>query len=153
MTVTSGQAPSVSLAAYQGITVSASFVAPTSGSGTLTVSDATTPGTDITPAGLPADNANAGFTPLVYLSFYNGGSDISFAQNFPKLTVTASFGTKTICEFDVYAKNGGGTATWNNINQTGTIAGGSVTIGPGTLPAGNTVDFQPGQQILAVACK
>lgn len=155
MTATNGQAPAlVSLSSYQNLAFTAQFATVVSGSGTIAVSDAINNGSDITPNTLPADNATTG-TPMLYLSFYNGGSaDISFGQNLPTLTMTdsAGYGTKTTCSFDVYSKNGGASPTWNAILN-GNIAGNTVTIGPGTLPAGNTVDFKPGQQVVAISCK
>lgn len=155
LSVPAGQTPAaLSLVAYQNISFKVQFAAATSGSGTLTVSDATNSG-DVTPSTLPADTATAGFTPLIYVSFYNGGSAaIGFGQSFPTITVTDSvgFGAETTCEFDSYS-NGGLGLSWSSSGQNGTISGTSVTIGPGTLPAGSSISFSPGQQIAAIACK
>jgi len=154
-----GQTPApVTLSAYHGITHSIQFGAVTSGSGTITVTDAVNPssGGDITPSTLPVDNATAGATPISYASFYNGTlATIAFGTNTPTITITdaAGFGTgKTTCELDVYSNNGGSSATWNSVGATGTINGTSVTINSVAAVGGN-VEFQPGQQITAIACK
>jgi hypothetical protein len=144
----------LSLSAYQTISLSAQFAAPNI-SGSLAFSDALNNG-DVTPNTLPADNATAGFTPIVYISIYNGSTaTISFGTAFPHLSLTDlnGFGGATVCEFDVYSRNGVNSGlVWHSIGQFGTTSGTSVTIGPGTLQPGNSVDFQPGQQVTAVAC-
>jgi len=155
LNLTAGTTPAlVSLSAYNSISLSAQFAAPNI-SGSLAFSDALNNG-DVTPNTLPADNATAGFTPIVYLSIYNGSTaTVSFGTAFPHLSLTDlnGFGGATVCEFDVYSSNGGNSGlVWHSIGQFGTTSGTSVTIGPGTLPPGNSVDFQPGQQVTAVAC-
>jgi hypothetical protein len=155
MTLTAGTTPArISLSAYHNISMSAQF-GPPNASGSLMFSDALNNG-DVTPNTLPADNATAGYTPLIYLSIYNGGTvDISFGTAFPQVQVTDSsgFGGATSCEFDVYSDNGNNSVVWHSVGQTGAVSGTTVTIGPGTLPPGNTVDFQPGQQLTAIACQ
>ncbi len=155
LNLTAGTTPAlISLSAYNSISLSAQFAAPNI-SGSLAFSDALNNG-DVTPNTLPADNATAGFTPIVYLSIYNGSTaTISFGTAFPHLSLTDlnGFGGATVCEFDVYSRNGGNSALlWHSIGQFGTTSGTTVTIGPGTLPPNNSVDFQPGQQVTAVAC-
>ncbi|HVA36656.1 MAG TPA: hypothetical protein VNJ51_03505 [Candidatus Dormibacteraeota bacterium] len=111
---------------------------------------------DISPATLPTDNATAGYTPLIYVSFYNGSTTtLTFGSTTPTVSVTdsAGFGGATTCELDVYSKNGGSALAWNAIGASGSVSGNAVTIGPVSLGAGSTVDFKPGQQILAIACK
>jgi len=151
---TQGTAPSaVSLAAYHNISVSIQFAAPASGSGTLNFSDALNNG-DVSPNSLPADNSSAGFTPLIYISVVNSGSTISFGANVPQFQISdsAGFGGATTCSLDTYSIHGNNnTPSWSASGATGTISGNSVTIGPATLPQG-TVDFQTGQQIVAIAC-
>ncbi len=159
-TFTAGTMPSaVNLVAYQGIGVSVQFAAPTSGSGTLQFSDALNNG-DVSPNNLPPDSgtsgATAGYTGIIYLSTYNAGTGtISFGSAIPTITVadTSLMGTYTTCEFDVYGKQGNGTMpVWFSVGVSGTVTSNGVIVGPGTLGAGNSVDFQPGQQIIAVSC-
>lgn len=150
-----GQVPTaVSLAPYNNVAVQSTFGADTSGSGTIAVSDATGTG-DITPNTLPADNASVGFSPVVYLSFYNPNSNaISFGTQTPLTVVTntAGFGTATACNLDLYANDGGGSASWHSVATGGTIAGLVTTIPSASLSGNATLDFQPGQQIAAVSC-
>ncbi len=155
LSLTAGTTPALlSLSAYHNISLSAQFAAPNI-TGSLVFSDALNNG-DVTPNTLPADSATAGFTPIIYLSFYNGStSTVSFGRAFPQVNLTDvnGFGAGTVCEFDVYSGTGGNSGlVWHSVGQLGSISGTSVTIGPGTLPPGNTVDFQPGQQLTAVAC-
>lgn len=146
----------LSLAAYKNITVAVQFGTVTSGGGTLDVSDATNTGADVTPNTLPLDTASAGFSPVIYISFYNAGTTtISFGSNTPQVTVTdsAGFAGATTCELDVYSTpNGGGSQTWQSVGASGTVSATSVTIAAVSI-APETVDFQPRQQIVAVACK
>lgn len=134
------------------------FVAPTSGSGTLYFSDALNGAqgiNDVTPSGLPVDNATTGYTPIVYLSVVNNGSnDINFGTAIPQITLSDSSlnGTYTTCEFDVYGKQSGSTFSWFTTGTTGTVSSSGVVVGPGTLGGGNTVDFKTGQQIIAISC-
>jgi hypothetical protein len=155
VTYTAGQTPTAaSLTAYHGITVTATFVAPTSGNGTINYSDAINNG-DITPSGFVADNATTGYTPIVYLSADNVGTqDISFGANVPTIQLgDLSLTSYTSCNFDVYGSNGNNTYSWFTAPNAGTPSGSGVTVGGGTLPAGNTVDFKAGsQQIIAVSC-
>ncbi len=157
LTATAGQTPAaVNLSAYGNISASVQFGQVVSGSGTITLSDALNNG-DVSPA-LPADNATAGFSPVVYFSAYNSGpSTISFGANTPQftLTKTTGFGGATTCEFDVYGEQGnnGGRAWFSPQSATGTISGNTVTVNSVALPPGNTVDFSPGQQIVAISCK
>lgn len=149
--------PAVNLAAYHSITVKTTFVAPSSGSGTINFSDALNGAqsvVDVTPNTLPADTANAGYTPVIYISIVNtGSSDISFGTAVPTVTLGgASFGSATTCNLDVYGSMGAG-LTWFTVPNAGVPSGGAVTVGGGALSAGNTVDFNPGdQQIVAVSC-
>jgi len=146
--------PVVSLAPYDNVAVQSTFGADTAGSGTIDVSDATGTG-DITPATLPADNATVGFNPVVYLSFFNPTANtISFGSQTPLtiVTNTAGFGSATHCNLDVYANAGGSTPTWHSVATGGVVAGLVATIQPTSLSAGDTLDFQPGQQIAAVSC-
>lgn len=150
-----GQIPAVvSLAPYNNVAVQSTFGADTAGNGTIDVSDATGTG-DITPNTLPADNATAGFSPVVYLSFYNPNANtISFGTKTPLTVVTntAGFGTATTCNLDVYANAGGGTPSWHSVATGGVIAGAVATIQPTSLSGSDTLDFQPGQQMAAVSC-
>lgn len=154
---TNGQAPALlSLAAYKNVTAAVQFGTVTAGGGTINVSDATNTGADVSPNTLPTDNASAGFTPVIYLSFYNAGTTtISFGSNTPQVTVSdsAGFAGATTCELDVYSTpNGGGSKTWHSVGASGTVSANSVTIAPASI-APDTVDFQPGQQVVAIACK
>jgi len=142
--------PTVSLT--QGaVTLSATFSANTAGSGTIDVNLGFNNG-DVTPA-IPADNATAG-SALIYGSFYNGTTnDISFGTQTPKVVMTDTNGlgsSPTSCSLDVYANNGGGLA-WGSV-ATGTPSGNSVTIPATALGGSSTLDFQPGQQVIAVSC-
>jgi hypothetical protein len=152
----SGQTPAlVTLSPYQGIAHTIQFGAVTLGSGTITVTDALNNGADVTPSTLPADNATAGATPISYVSFYNGTlATIGFGANTPTIhiTDTAGFGTAITCELDVYSNNGGSSPRWGSTGAIGTIAGTSVTINS-TAAVGGLVEFQPGQQVTAIACK
>jgi hypothetical protein len=145
----------VALSAYHNVSVSIQFTAPASGSGTLNMSDALNNG-DVSPNTLPADNATSGYNAVIYLSVVNPGStDINFGPNIPAVSVTnsAGFGGAAACELDVYGKNGNGsTLSWFNSGATGNISGNNVTVGPAQLPAGNTVNFESGQQIIAISC-
>jgi hypothetical protein len=149
----------VTLAAYHGIGVTVQFVAPSSGSGTLQFSDALNGAlgvNDVTPNTLPADNATAGYTPIIYLSTYNGGTGaISFGTAVPQVTVsdTSLNGTYTTCNLDVYGQQGNGnTNSWFSVGTTGSVTASGVVVGPGTLGGGSTVDFKPGQVALAISC-
>jgi hypothetical protein len=145
----------VALSAYHNVSVSIQFSAPASGSGALNMSDALNNG-DVSPNTLPADNATSGYSAVIYLSAVNPGStDINFGSNIPVFTVTnsAGFAGATVCELDVYGKNGNSsTVSWFNSGATGNISGNNVTVGPAQLPAGSTVDFKSGQQIIAISC-
>ncbi|MDE2571393.1 MAG: hypothetical protein KGM44_02590 [bacterium] len=153
LTGTAGQTPGVvSLAAYHNISGTIQFGADSAGSGTINVSDALNNG-DVTPNTLPGDNAASGFTPYIYVSFYNGSTTtVSFGSNTPKVVLTdsAGFGSATTCELDVYSNNGSG-LTWNSPKASGTISGTTVTINP--VAFSGTIDFKPGQQVIAIACK
>lgn len=159
MTYTQGQVPvPASLAAYHGITITATFVASTAGSGTVDYSDALNGAQsviDVTPNTLPVDTATAGYTPIVYLSADNVGSqDISFGTAVPTLQLgDASLGSYTTCNFDVYGSTGNNTYSWFTVPNPGTPNGSGVTVGGGALTGSNTVDFKAGsQQIIAVSC-
>jgi len=137
------------------LTLTATFSANTAGSGTINVNAGFNTG-DITPAISPADNATSGFTPLIYLSFDNNTTNtISFGSSTPKVVITSSGAISGAnCNLDVYSSNGGMTSTWNFVGATGPVTGGnSVTIAPSPLGSGMTVDFKPGQQIVAISCK
>jgi hypothetical protein len=135
------------------------FVAPTAGSGTLQFSDALNNAlgiNDVTPNTLPADNATATYTPIIYLSTYNGTTTtISFGTAIPQITVsdTSLNGAYTTCNFDVYGKQGSGSnLAWFTVGSSGAVTSSGVNIPAGTLGGGSTVDFQPGQQIIAISC-
>ncbi len=155
VTITTGTAvPTVSLPTYSGITLTETWGTPLT-SGTLSFADALNNG-DITNHSLPADNATAGYTPVIYFSITNAGSqDVSFGTAFPKVTVSAGSLPYTTCELDIYdSPQGSNTVSWNNPGgPSGIVFLNSVTIGPGTIPSG-TVDF-PGQSQSAgaIACK
>ncbi|TAM75664.1 hypothetical protein EPN44_07790 [bacterium] len=155
LTGTLGQTPApFSLAAYHNISATIQFGTDSAGSGTVNVSDALNNGSDVTPNTLPQDTATAGATPLIYVSFYNASTTtVSFGSNTPQITVTdsAGFGLATTCELDVYSKNGGSSFTWNATGASGAISGTTATINPAAISG--TVDFKPGQQIIAIACK
>src|SRR5579872_36336 len=158
VTFTQGQTPTpAALSAYQGVTVSqVQFAAPTSGSGTLAFSDAINSGSDITPSGFVADNATAGFTPIVYISVVNSGSTtVSFGTALPSFQISDTNGAFTSyasCHFDFYGSNGGSTSSWLYTGQSGTRSSTTVNIPAGTL-GGGTVDFHANsQQIIAIAC-
>ncbi len=117
LTVTAGQTPAqVSLSAYQGLTMTAQFVAPTSGGGQMVFSDATNNG-DVSPNTLPADTAGgSGYTGVFYLSVVNNSAnDISFGNSFPKFVITDSAfpAGATTCSFDSYSNNGGSSPAWS----------------------------------------
>lgn len=147
----------MSLAAYHGVGVTATFVASTAGGGTIDYSDALNGAqsvSDVTPNTLPVDNANTGYTPIIYISAVNTGSqDITFGTTVPTVQLAdTSLGTFTTCNLDVYGSQGGG-LVWFNVPNAGTPNGSGVTVGGGNLGAGNTVDFKAGsQQIIAVSC-
>ena len=154
---TQGTTPSaVSLSAYHNVSATVQFVAPSSGSGALDFSDALNNG-DISPNTLPADNATAGFSAVIYLSVVNpGSSTISFGPNIPSFQVANSggFSGATSCHLDIYGANGSGTTpSWFYSGASATISGNSVTVGPAQLQPGNTVDFKSGQQIVAISCQ
>ena len=155
VTYTQGQvAAPASLAAYHGITVAATFVASIAGSGTIDYSDALNNG-DVTPNTLPVDTATAGYTPIIYLSADNIGSqDISFGTAVPTIQLgDTSLGSYTTCNFDVYGSTGNNTYSWFSVPNAGTPNGSGVTVGGGALTGSNTVDFKAGsQQIIAVSC-
>jgi hypothetical protein len=133
------------------VTLTGTFSANTSGSGTIDVNLGFNNG-DITPAISPVDNATAN-TPIIYASFYNPtSSDIQFGTMTPKvvLTDTNGLGAATSCSLDVYSNNGGGSA-WGSV-ATGAPAGNSVTISAVALGGSSTLDLSPGQQIIAVSC-
>jgi hypothetical protein len=160
--------PAGTLSAYNGVGAQVQFAAPISGSGSFTLQDAmngiggvndTSPiAPNTTP--LPADNATSGYSPIVYLSILNAGTqNIDFGSNIPKVTLTDnSLARYATCELDVYGNNGNqSSASWFSVAQagsTGTPTSSGVVIGAGTLPAGaGNVTFQAGsQQIVAVSC-
>ncbi len=134
------------------VTLQATFGAATAGSGTVDVNLGFNNG-DITPA-VPTDNASAGFTAVVFASFYNPGSTITFGNTTPVVTLTdtSGFSGATACELDAYSGNGSGSLSWQSVSSTGTISGTSVTVPSSTLSGSSTLDFQPGQQVVAVSC-
>ena len=138
--------PTVSLT--QGaVTVTATFSANTSGSGTIDANLGFNNG-DITPA-VPTDTVG---TAVIYGSFYNGTTnDIAFGTSTPKIVLTDTGGlAPTSCSLDVYANNGSG-LMWGSV-ATGTPSGNSVTINATPLGGSSTLDFEPGQQIIAISC-
>jgi hypothetical protein len=145
----------VNLSAYNNISASIQFVQVISGSTTLYFSDALNNG-DVAPNTLPADNATAGYSAVLYVSGYNPGpSTVSFGPNTPQVTLTKTtgFGGAATCHLDVYSRNGGNALAWQSVpNATGAISGTTVTVNPAALPGGGTVDFQPGQGVFAIAC-
>ncbi len=152
MTLTAGQTPASVGGVFDSTTNAIQFATP-SQSGALAWSmSLPAAGAIATPNTLAADNATAGFTPQAYYSFYNGGTQtISFGQNLPQVTFASTPTGATTCALDVYANS-----AWKQV-ATGTVAPGSlssqqVVIGPTTLPAGNSVSFPPGQQVVAVSC-
>ena len=151
-----GTTPSaIALAAYHNVSASVQFVAPTSGNGALDFSDALNNG-DVSPNTLPSDNATAGYSAVIYLSVVNPGSTtISFGANIPSFQITNSvgFAGAASCHLDIYGANGSGTtASWFYSGASANISGNSVTVGPAQLQPGNTVEFQSGQQIVAISC-
>ena len=153
MNAVAGQTPAlVSLSAYNNVSLSAQFGPASFGSGPLLFSDALNNG-DVSPNTLPADNAAAGFVPVIYLSVYNGGtSDINFGTTTPAITLTKStgFGGATSCNFDIFNNPGTGLQWSTFLNAA--ISGNTVTFAAVSIP-GNSVDFFPGQQETAFACK
>ncbi len=111
---------------------------------------------DVTPNSLPADNATAAYTPIIYLSVYNAGTtDIAFGTAIPQITLsdTSLTGTYTTCNFDVYGSQGNSnTPSWFFVGASGSVTGSGVNIPAGTLGGGNSVDFKAGQQVIAVSC-
>lgn len=133
-------------------TLTVTFSASTSGSGTLSANLGFNNG-DITPA-VPTDNAVSGNTAVVYGSIYNGTTtDLVFGTQTPKVVLTDTSGlAPNSCSLDVYSNNNGTSLTWGSV-ATGTPSGNSVTINPASLGGGSsTLDIQPGQQIIAVSC-
>ena len=154
-TFTAGQTSTVNLAAYMGISVSIAFPAPSSPSSfTLGFADAVNNG-DITPAGFVADNATAGYTPILYMGVTNStNTNDAFGNTSPAFTITdtnASFASFTTCELDVYSHNGGPTPIWHMI-ASGSRSGTTVTVPSVSLGASQTLNFQPGQQSVAISC-
>ncbi|MGC2128473.1 MAG: hypothetical protein WA629_00130 [Candidatus Aquilonibacter sp.] len=130
------------------VTLTATFSASTAGSGTVDVNLGFNNG-DITPA-VPTDTVG---TAVIYGSFYNPTtSDLGFGTSTPKVVMTDTGGlAPNACSLDVYANNGGSSLTWNSV-ATGTPSGNSVTINATPLGGSSTLDFEPGQQIIAVSC-
>jgi len=160
VSMTNGRTPSaVTLTPYNNVSVTLQFAQVTSGSGVVNLASAMNNG-DINPNTVPADNATAGYTPIVYFSVANPGPQtISTGTTVPSVSATKStgFGTSTSCNLDIYLNTGGGaggTRTWNALpGATAAISGNTVAIPSTNLPAGSTVDFQPGNQsVLAIAC-
>lgn len=160
VTFTQGQVPvPASLAAYHGVAVTATFVASTSGGGKVNFSDALNGAqsvSDVTPNTLTPDNATTNYTPIIYVSIVNTGSQaISFGTSVPTIQLAdTSLTSYTTCELDVYGSQGNGsTSSWFTVPNTGTPNASGVTVGGGALTGGNTVDFKAGnQQIVAVSC-
>lgn len=147
--------PPIDLAAYRNVTLTITTGTVTSGSGTLTLRDAFNDG-DITPAA-PVDNATTGYTPVVYLSFENPGPGIvSVGSDSPGATLkkTDGFGGATSCELDVYGSQGEGQGkSWFALpGASATISGDEVTIPSVAIPNEGSVDFEPGQTIVAISC-
>jgi len=134
---------------YNGITVAATF-----GAATTTTLDVNLGqnNDDVTPTISPADNATADYTPVIYISFYNGStSTVTLGSDSPAVTLTdASLGA-TACELDVYTGNGSGSDAWQRI-ASGSFASGTGTIAAAAIPDGGSVQFAPGQQLVAIAC-
>jgi hypothetical protein len=155
LSATFGQTPAaVNLSAYQNVSASIQFGQVSSGSGTLSFSDALNNG-DVAPNTLPADNATTGYSAVLYVSVYNPGpATVTFGTNTPQvsLTKTTGFGGATACHLDDYSDNGSGSRTWRFTNGTGAISGTNVTVNPATLPGGGTVGISPGQGVVAIAC-
>jgi len=157
VSMTNGQTPSpVTLSPYNNVSVTLQFAQVTSGSGVLNLATALNNG-DINPNTVPVDNATAGYTPVIYMSAANPGPQtISTGAAVPSVAATKStgFGSFTSCNLDLYVNTGGGNRTWNALpGATATISGNTVSIPSTNLPAGSTVDFQPGNQgVLAIAC-
>lgn len=154
LSLTAGQTPAQIQTETYSTTEVVQFTAP-SQSGTLVYSvSLPAAGQIATPNTLPADNATSGFTPQAYFSFYNGGTQaISFGQNIPEVIFAATPSGATTCALDVLNSSA---SSWTQV-ATGSVAPGTystnqVIIGPATLPAGSSVNFQPGQQIVAVSC-
>jgi len=153
-TFTNGHTPAQTvLGAYQNISATLQFATVTQDSGTLTISDAIGNG-DITPS-LAADNATTGYTPVVYFSVYNPGpADIQTGTTAPAVSITKStgFGSATTCNLDVYGDQGSGPVWFTIPGASATISGNTVSVPQTALPPGNNVDFQPGQQVVAISC-
>jgi len=133
------------------VTFAATFSANTGGNGTIDVNLGLNNG-DIVPA-LPTDNANVAATVKVYASFYNPTSGtIRFGTTTPLvvMTDTSGFGGATVCELDAYTQNGS-SLSWNFV-ASGAVLLNTATIAPVSLGVGGTVSFNPGQQLVAVAC-
>lgn len=145
---TAGTTPSVvTLSAYRGVTVGIQWAAPVSGTGSITFTDAINSG-DVTPNTLPADNAAAGYTPIIYIDM-DTAATIDFGTSVPSLTVTSTaLSAYATCSLDVLQGN----LTWMAPGVQGSVASGKTVIGPATLPAGNDVKIA-GQQIVAISCK
>jgi hypothetical protein len=146
----------LSLSAYHDISVDVTLPAAGANTGTLDLTDALNSNSDITPT-LTADNAIAGYTPIVYLMFYNPGSaTIDYGTAIPAVAVTdtAGLSSYTQCSLDVYANNGNSGYTWQSVETTSSIVSTQVSFPQGTLDIqGADVEFQAGQQqILAVSC-
>ncbi len=148
---TAGKTPAIlTLPSYGGLSATIQFTQASTDNGTLVVSDALNNG-DVTPTALPADNATLGLTAVLYLSFYNPGSSaLLFGAETPRLVFTkpAGFGGATRCELDRYNAN-----TWTSATgEPATLSGTSVIVSSVTEAAGDVVNFQPGQQLAALAC-
>ena len=134
---------------YNAVSVSATFGAATTT--TLDVNLGQNTG-DVTPAISPADNATADYAPVVYISFYNGStSTVTLGSDSPAVTLTDASVSATECELDVYTGNGSGSDAWQKI-ASGSFANGAGTIPAAAIPDGGSVQFAPGQQLVAIAC-
>jgi hypothetical protein len=153
---TAGQTPNgITLVPYNGLSASFAFVAPLTGSATLTISDALNNG-DVTPNTLPADNANTPYKYLVYFSFFNPGPQgVAFGYT-PQvqLTNTNGFGGATLCEIDELALFNGASSppTWRNLGASAPVSGNTVSV-PATYLFGSSVTIQPGQYVIGIGCK
>lgn len=147
-TAASSSAPVV-LSAYNSLSATLQFGAASSAT-TIAVSDAINDG-DVSPNTMPTDNATSNSLPELYLSFYNAsGTTVTFGSATPtvQLSDNLGFGGATVCELDDLS---GG--VWGATGATGTISGTSVTINSIALANQAVFQFQPGQTLLAIACR
>jgi hypothetical protein len=156
---TSGSAPGlVSLAAYEGLSLTIDLPTVVSGTGTLDFTDAFDNGDIVPNLMLPDDTVNGPIvnSTIVYVSVLNSGTEtISFGAMLPMVTIFESsglgFAPFSTCQIDALAETSGPFFHWISYPPSPSSGSMFTTIGPATL-SGLNVQFPPGQTIVAVSC-